>query len=87
MAYTFLKRPGSGHRQVASSKRTRSTWPAQRSTRPKAKGVNLLLPVDNILADKFAPDAKTQILTETENFPADWQGLDIGPKTIEPSKK
>jgi phosphoglycerate kinase len=48
----------------------------------KAKGVNLLLPVDNILADKFADDAKTQEWDTSVNFPADWQGLDIGPKSI-----
>jgi phosphoglycerate kinase len=48
----------------------------------KAKGVKLLLPVDNILADKFAADAKTQEWDCSKNFPADWQGLDIGPKSI-----
>lgn len=48
----------------------------------KAKGVNLLLPVDNILADSFAPDAKTQPWDCSKDFPADWQGLDIGPKSI-----
>jgi phosphoglycerate kinase len=48
----------------------------------KAKGVKLLLPVDNILADKFAPDANTQPWDTSVNFPADWQGLDIGPKSI-----
>src|SRR6266567_649075 len=48
----------------------------------KAKSVNLLLPVDNILADNFAPDAKTQEWDTSKNFPADWQGLDIGPKSV-----
>ena len=48
----------------------------------KAKGVKLLLPIDNILADSFAADAKTQPWDCSENFPADWQGLDIGPKSI-----
>jgi phosphoglycerate kinase len=48
----------------------------------KAKGVKLLLPVDNILADKFAADAKTQVWDCSKNFPAEWQGLDIGPKSI-----
>ena len=48
----------------------------------KAKGVKLLLPVDNILADSFSPDAKTQPWDTSVNFPADWQGLDIGPNTI-----
>jgi phosphoglycerate kinase len=48
----------------------------------KAKGVNLMLPVDNILADSFSNDAKTQTWDSTVNFPADWQGLDIGPQSI-----
>jgi len=53
----------------------------------KAKGVNLLLPVDNILADSFSPDAKTQPWDTSVNFPADWQGLDIGPKSVEAIKE
>jgi phosphoglycerate kinase len=48
----------------------------------KAKGVNLLLPVDNILADAFDANANTQEWDCAKNFPADWQGLDIGPKSI-----
>src|SRR5271166_4177804 len=48
----------------------------------KAKGVELLLPVDNILADSFSPEANTQPWDCSVNFPADWQGLDIGPKSI-----
>jgi len=48
----------------------------------KANNVDLLLPVDNILADSFSPDAKTQEWDSTTNFPADWQGLDIGPKSV-----
>ena len=48
----------------------------------KAKSVKLLLPIDNVLADSFSNDAKTQLWDSTVNFPADWQGLDIGPKSI-----
>jgi phosphoglycerate kinase len=48
----------------------------------KAKGVRLLLPIDNILADSFSNDAQTQVWDSTVNFPADWQGLDIGPQSI-----
>ena len=46
------------------------------------KGVKLLLPVDTVCADAFDPDANTQIVTAGE-IPDGWQGLDIGPKTIE----
>ncbi|MGH9345161.1 MAG: phosphoglycerate kinase, partial [Terriglobia bacterium] len=48
----------------------------------KAKGVELVLPLDNILADSFAPDAKTQQWDCSVHFPADWQGLDIGFKSV-----
>jgi phosphoglycerate kinase len=48
----------------------------------KAKGVNLMLPIDNILADSFSNDAKTQVWDSKVNFPDDWQGLDIGPQSI-----
>jgi len=46
-----------------------------------AKGVKLVFPVDFIAADKFAPDANTQIVGE--DIPDGWQGLDAGPKSIE----
>jgi hypothetical protein len=46
----------------------------------KARGVNLLLPVDNIAADKFDAEANTQVVDA--DIPAGWMGLDIGPKTI-----
>ena len=46
------------------------------------KGVKLLLPVDTVCADAFAPDANTQVVAAGE-IPDGWQGLDIGPKTVE----
>ena len=38
--------------------------------------------VDNILADTFSDDAKTQLWDTSKNFPSDWQGLDIGPRSV-----
>ncbi|KAF4032763.1 Phosphoglycerate kinase domain-containing protein [Phytophthora infestans] len=49
----------------------------------KAKGVTLHLPVDFVIADKFAADAATKISTEEEGIPAGWMGLDVGPKSQE----
>eukprot|EP01012_Entosiphon_sulcatum_P007215 TRINITY_DN13614_c0_g1_i1.p1 TRINITY_DN13614_c0_g1~~TRINITY_DN13614_c0_g1_i1.p1 ORF type:complete len:413 (-),score=95.06 TRINITY_DN13614_c0_g1_i1:1005-2243(-) len=46
----------------------------------QAKGVKLVFPVDFLAADKFAPDAATQIVGE--DIPDGWQGLDAGPKSI-----
>ncbi len=57
-----------------SSKKTRSALPKRRWRRRRPRGVNLLLPVDNILADSFSNDAKTQPWDTSKDFPADWQG-------------
>lgn len=47
----------------------------------KAKGVKLLLPIDNICAKEFKDGIPT-VTTENPNIPAGYMGLDIGPKTI-----
>ena len=47
----------------------------------KDKGVKLLLPVDTVIADKFAPDAESKVVKAGE-IPDGWQGLDIGPETV-----
>ena len=47
----------------------------------REKGVELLLPVDTVCADAFAPDAKSQVVKAGE-IPDGWQGLDIGPETV-----
>ena len=48
----------------------------------KEMGVELVLPTDVVLADKFAADANTAIAKVTE-ISGDWRGLDIGPETME----
>ena len=45
-----------------------------------AKGVKLLLPVDNVVADAFSNDANTQVVPAGQ-IPDGWEGLDIGPET------
>jgi phosphoglycerate kinase len=52
----------------------------------KSKGINIYLPTDNLCADKFAEDANT-LMTEDQNVPDNWTGMDIGVKTIELFKK
>lgn len=47
----------------------------------KAKGVELLLPTDVVVADKFDPNANTQIVPVTA-IPDGWMGLDIGPDSL-----
>lgn len=46
----------------------------------KEKGVQLHMPVDAVVANEFSQDAETQIV-DVDAIPADWMGLDIGPKT------
>ena len=81
MAYTFQRALGvtTGKSLVEEDKIDMAKAAIEKA---KAKGVNLLLPVDNVLADSFSPDAKTQPWDTSKNFPADWQGLDIGPKSV-----
>jgi phosphoglycerate kinase len=80
MAYTFYRALGvkTGKSLVEEDK---IDLAKDTLAKAKAKGVNLLLPVDNILADNFANDAKTQVWDSSKDFPSDWQGLDIGPKS------
>jgi phosphoglycerate kinase len=82
MAYTFLNAQGqtTGKSLVEADK-----IDIAKAALAKAKknGVRFFLPIDHVLADKFAPDAKTQIFSGTGAFPADLMALDIGPKSIE----
>jgi phosphoglycerate kinase len=80
MAYTFARAKGVtiGKSLVEEDKIEIAALALDKA---KAKGVKLLLPVDNILADSFSADAKTQTWDSSVNFPSDWQGLDIGPKS------
>jgi phosphoglycerate kinase len=82
MAYTFLKAQGQevGKSLVEADKLDIAKAALDKA---KAKGVRFLLPVDHILADKFAPDANTKVFEGTGAFPAEWMGLDIGPKSVE----
>jgi phosphoglycerate kinase len=47
----------------------------------KERGIQLLLPTDVVVANKFAPDAESKIVS-IENIPDGWMGLDIGPDSI-----
>ena len=45
-------------------------------------GVKLLLPTDCVIADEFSPDARTQVVPAGA-IPEGWQGMDIGPETVQ----
>ena len=82
MAYTFHKALG---KEIGESLLEADKIDLAKETLAKAeaKGVRLLLPVDNVIADRFAPDAKSQVYDGSGEYPAGWMGLDIGAKTIE----
>lgn len=49
----------------------------------KKNNVEIVLPVDYVIGDKFAKDAEVKVATDSEGIPDGWLGLDIGPKSIE----
>ena len=52
----------------------------------KEKNVEFVLPIDTVAASEFSNDAKT-IIVDTNNIPDDYEGVDIGPRTIEKCKE
>ncbi|NLF57181.1 MAG: phosphoglycerate kinase [Candidatus Hydrogenedens sp.] len=80
MAYTFMKAKGM---EIGKSLLDEAgiEVAAKAMEKAAAQGVNLLLPVDFIVADAFSNDANTRTVP-ADGTPADWEGLDIGPETV-----
>lgn len=81
MAYTFFKAQG-GKIGNSLCEDDRLEMAEALLNTAKEKGVNIHLPVDSLIADKFAPDADTDV-ADNKSIPDGWMGLDIGPKSIE----
>lgn len=81
MAYTFMKAQGYAIGNSLLDKDGLDTA-LKVMEKAKAKGIELLLPVDNIIADAFSNDANKKVCGLGE-IPDGWEGLDIGPKTLE----
>ncbi len=85
MAYTFFK--AQGYNVGNSLCEVEKTGLAlQAMEKAKAKGVKLLLPIDTKVGKEFKPDTESKTVAWTE-IPDDWEGFDIGEKTIEMFKK
>lgn len=81
LAYTFVK--AQGH-EIGKSLLEEDKIDLAKSFMAKAKekGVNFYMPVDAVVADEFSETANKKEVA-IEEIPADWQALDIGPKTVE----
>jgi phosphoglycerate kinase len=81
MTYTFLNAQGqtTGKSLVETDKIDIAKAALKKA---EARGVKFLLPVDHVLAGKFAADARTQLFSGAGPFPAEWMALDIGPATV-----
>jgi len=77
MAYTFFLAQG---KEVGKSLVERDKVDLAKGLLEKAGG-KIKLPVDTVVSDKMSDDAVTQVVEG--NIPADLEGFDIGPKTIE----
>ena len=79
MAYTFMKALGE---EVGDSllEAEYLDYAKEMMDKAKEKGVNLLIPVDTVVADDVSNDANIKTV-ERGGIEAGWQGLDIGPKT------
>ena len=85
MAYTFKKAQGL---KVGASlcEDEQLGYAKEMLDAAKAKGINFLLPVDNVIADKFPAEkdaSDIQMKVCEGDIPDGWMGLDIGPKTVE----
>jgi len=80
MAYTFFKANGG---EIGNSLCEDDKLELAKSLLAKAKqkNVNIILPVDSIIADKFDAEANTQS-SDNMHIPAGWMGLDIGERAI-----
>ena len=80
MAYTFAKAQGGsiGNSLLEADKMDLALELIEKA---KAKGVNLVLPTDSLIADKFANDAETKV-APNNLIPDGWMGLDLGPESI-----
>lgn len=85
MMFTFIKAQGGkvGNSIVEDDKMELALEILEKA---KAKNVQIHIPVDVVAADAFSNDANTQIVPANE-IPDGWQGLDVGPKTLEQFNK
>ena len=80
MAYTFFLAKG----YTVGTSLKEEDWvdrAAEMLKKAEDKGVKILLPIDNVVADHFGEDATGEVV-DSDNIPDDRMGMDIGPKTV-----
>ncbi|MBE5790748.1 MAG: phosphoglycerate kinase [Clostridiales bacterium] len=82
MAYTFQKAMG---KEIGKSLLDEERIELAKELMAKAeeKGVKLLLPIDNVCGNDFSNDCEMITVDAEEGIPADFEGMDIGPKSVE----
>ena len=81
MAYTFLKAQGkSTGKSLVEEDKVELAKSLMKDA--ESKHVRLLLPADNVVAEKIDASAATQTVKTVQGIPADKMGLDIGPETV-----
>jgi phosphoglycerate kinase len=80
MTYTFTKAFGG---QIGKSLLEADKMELAKSLveKAKAKGVNLVMPVDTVVADDFSNNANREVVAY-DAIPDNWEGLDIGPESV-----
>ena len=81
MAYTFFK--ALGH-EIGTSicEDDKVELAKEMMDKAKSKGINFLIPVDNVVATEYSADSEWKIV-DSDDIPEGWMGLDIGPKSRE----
>jgi phosphoglycerate kinase len=81
LAYTFIKAQGY---EIGESllEEDKMALALEFLEKAEKKGVNFYMPVDVVIANEFSKDANAKV-ADINEIPSDWQGLDIGPKTVE----
>jgi phosphoglycerate kinase len=80
MTYTFTKAQGGS---IGKSLLEADKMPLalELIEKAKAKGVNLIMPLDNVCGDKFSNDAN-RMTVATGQIGDEWEGFDIGPESV-----
>lgn len=85
MAYTFFKAQGYSV-GISICELDKLDLAKELMEKAKQKNVKLVLPIDNVIADGLEGDFNVRTI-DSDSIPDGWEGLDIGPRTIEMFKK